>query len=76
MPNHIENTKKVLKWYKENLSKNIYISIMTQYFPEYKACEHREINRKITKEEYDDVENYIYELGIENRLYARYARRK
>lgn len=66
MPNHIENTKRVLKWYKENLSKDIYISVMTQYFPEYKASEYEDINRQITKEEYDEVENYIYELGIEN----------
>ena len=39
---------------------------MTQYFPTYKAQEYQEINRKITKEEYEEIENYIYELGIEN----------
>lgn len=66
LPNNIENTKNVLKWIKENIDEKVYISIMTQYFPTYKANEYDEINRKITKEEYDIVEDYVYELEIEN----------
>lgn len=66
MPNHIENTKKVLEWFKENLDNGIYISIMTQYFPTYRASEYQEINRKITKKEYDEIESYISELDIQN----------
>lgn len=66
MPNHIENSKKVLKWIKENLSEKIYISIMTQYFPTYKASNYLEINRKITKEEYETIEDYINTLNIQN----------
>lgn len=66
MPNHLENTKKVLKWFKENMKDGVYISIMTQYFPSYKAKEYAEINRKITEEEYREIENYIYDLEIQN----------
>lgn len=66
MPNHIENSKKVLKWIKENLSEKIYISIMTQYFPTHKASEYTKINRKITKQEYDEIEEYIEDLNIQN----------
>ena len=66
MPNHIENTKKVLKWLKENMRKGIYISVMTQYFPSYKAKDYGEINRQISIEEYKEIEDYIYNLGIEN----------
>lgn len=66
MPNHIVNTKNVLKWFKENLDDEIYISIMTQYFPTYRANECIEIDRKITKEEYEEVESYIAELDIQN----------
>lgn len=65
LPNHIENSKKVLKWIKENLPKEIYISIMAQYFPTYKAKEDNNINRKLTKEEWKEVEDYIAEIGIE-----------
>lgn len=66
LPNHIENSKKVLKWIKENLPKQIYVSIMAQYFPTYKAKEIEDLNRKLTKEEWEEIENYVEELNIEN----------
>ena len=66
LPNNIENSKKVLKWIYDNLDRRIYVSVMTQYFPTYRAKEFKEINRKLSKTEYNEIENYIYELGIEN----------
>ena len=66
LPNHIENSKKVLKWLKENLPNEIYISIMAQYFPAYQAKNIQNLNRKLTKEEWEEIENYIDKIGIEN----------
>lgn len=66
MPNHMGNTKYILKWFKENMKEDTYISIMTQYFPTYKAKEYEEINRKITDKEYREIEEYIEILGIQN----------
>ncbi len=66
LPNYIENSKKVLKWLYDNLPKEVYISIMAQYFPTYKAKENAKINRKLTNEEWNKIENYIEKLGIEN----------
>lgn len=66
LPNEVQNSKKILKWIKENIDSNVYVSIMAQYFPTYKAKEIPEIARKITKEEYEKVENYLYELDLEN----------
>ena len=69
LPNHIENSKKVLKWIKENIYKENYVSIMAQYFPCYKAKEEKEykdINRKLTKEEWKKIENYVEKLDFEN----------
>lgn len=66
LPNNIENSKKILEWIKNNINEEVYISIMTQYFPTYKAEDYTEINRKITKEEYEEIENYIEELDIKN----------
>ena len=66
LPNNIQNSKDVLKWIKENMPEDITISLMAQYFPTYKAKEIPEIARKITKEEYEKVENYLYELDLEN----------
>lgn len=66
LPNHIENSKMVIKWISKNLPRNIYVSIMAQYFPTYLAKEDSDINRKITKEEYEEIENAIYKYGLKN----------
>ena len=66
LPNHIENSKNILKWIKENIDPKVYVSIMAQYFPTYKAKDTNELNRKLTKEEYKEIENYLYALDLEN----------
>lgn len=66
LPSHIENSKKVLKWIDENIDKNVYVSIMAQYFPTGNASKFKEIDRKLTEEEYREIEEYLYSLEIEN----------
>ena len=66
LPNHIQNTKHILKWVKENMPQETYISVMAQYFPTFKAKQEKLLNRKITKKEYQEIENYLYTLDIEN----------
>ncbi len=66
LPNYILNTKNVLKWIKNNMPEDVYISIMSQYFPTYLAKEDEHINRKITRKEYREVEKYLETLEIEN----------
>ena len=66
LPNEVQNSKQVLKWIKENLDENVFVSIMAQYFPTYLAKDVDKLSRKITKEEYEEVENYVYELDLKN----------
>lgn len=66
LPNNIENSKQVLKWIKDNINNEIYVSVMAQYFPTYKAKETSEINRKITKKEYEEIEQYLFNLNLDN----------
>lgn len=66
LPNHTENSKKVLKWISQNLPKNITVSVMAQYFPTYNAAKIKEISRKITRREYQKIEDYLYSLDLEN----------
>ncbi len=65
LPNHLQNTKHILKWIKENLG-DIYVSIMAQYFPTYKAKGDSLIGRKLTKKEYKEIENFLYTLELQN----------
>ena len=66
LPNYIENSKKVLKWLKENIHPEDYISVMAQYFPTYLAKQDKFMNRKLTTEEWEEIENYIEELDFKN----------
>ena len=66
LPNNVDNTKKVIKWIKDNLGQDTIISIMAQYFPTYQANKFQEINRKINKEELQEIENYLFEQDMVN----------
>ena len=66
LPNNIENSEKILRWIKANINEEVYISIMAQYFPSYKAKQMNDINRKLSEEEYAKIEDLVYELDIKN----------
>lgn len=66
LPNHLQNSKNILKWIKENMPEDTYVSVMAQYFPTHKAKEDKLINRKLTKKEYKEIENFLYTLDLKN----------
>ena len=66
LPNQLQNSKNVLKWINDNMDKKVFVSVMAQYFPTHKAKNFQEINRKLTKEEYNEIEQYLYTLDLEN----------
>lgn len=66
LPNHIQNSKNILKWIKENMPQDVYVSIMAQYFPTYKAKEDELLNRKLTKKENKEIEKFLYTLDLKN----------
>ena len=66
LPNNLQNSKDVLKWINDNIDKKVFVSVMAQYFPTNKAKDFPEINRKLTKEEYEEIENYLYSLDLDN----------
>lgn len=66
LPNHLLNSKNILKYIKNNFDEDTYVSVMAQYFPTYKACEDVLINRKLSKKEYIEIENYLFSLDIKN----------
>jgi len=65
LPNNLENSFRVLDIIKE-IDKNIHINLMSQYEPVYKAKDFPEINRPITKKEFEKVFDYLTGLGLEN----------
>jgi putative pyruvate formate lyase activating enzyme len=53
-----------VRWLHETFGEAIYISLMNQYMPLYKAARHPEINRPLMTLEYQKVVRYARSLGI------------
>ena len=66
MPNNVSGTREVLKWIADNLPKDTYVNIMSQYRPAYKAFNYPEISRRITRKEYSDAIRWAREFGLTN----------
>jgi putative pyruvate formate lyase activating enzyme len=66
MPGNIAGINETLDFLKNELSSGIHLSIMSQYHPEYKACNISAISRRISEEEYFKVTDYAEELGFFN----------
>ena len=64
LPGNTNSAIQALDYLAENFA-DTYISVMAQYVPCTDLSEYKEINRKITKREYDKVVNHILELGLE-----------
>ena len=66
LPGHTKNSKEALTVLHQTYGNQIYISIMNQYTPVFKQKEYTELNRRVTKREYEKVLDYAFEIGIEN----------
>ncbi|MGD0780912.1 MAG: radical SAM protein [Dehalococcoidales bacterium] len=65
-PNDIAGSADSLKWLVKKVSPRVSVSIMSQYYPTHRVRKYKELNRKITPEEYQEVVNLVEKLGIEN----------
>ena len=66
LPGHTKNSKEALKVLHQTFGGQIYISIMNQYTPVFEQENYPELNRKVTRREYEKVLNAAFELGIVN----------
>lgn len=66
LPGGFSGTEGVMRFLAEEVSKEVYISLMSQYFPAYRAQEFKEIHRRITPEEYDEAYQIMLKYGLEN----------
>jgi putative pyruvate formate lyase activating enzyme len=66
LPRGLSGTEGIMKFLAEEISRDVYISLMSQYFPAFKANEFKELSRRITKDEYKDASRSMEKLGLEN----------
>jgi len=66
LPNNISGSKKIFDFISSEISKDTFVSVMAQYHTANKSDKIEELNRKITEQEYDEVVDYFYEVGLHN----------
>jgi putative pyruvate formate lyase activating enzyme len=65
-PSGLSGTEGVMKFLSEEISREVFVSLMAQYFPAYKANEITELSRRITVEEYEEARQIMEKRGLEN----------
>lgn len=66
LPGHVQNAKAVVKYVYETYGDRVWLSLMNQYTPLPQVTDFPEINRKVTRHEYDRLIRYALSLGVEN----------
>ena len=69
LPGHRKNAKAVIRYVHEAFGERVILSLMNQYTPMGRlSCGEncRELLRRVTRREYEDVVDYALSLGIEN----------
>ncbi len=66
LPGQLENTKMVIDWVKNNFrTGQVLFSLMSQFTP-VSSCTLDQLNRRLTPEEYEEIEKYLFDSGIED----------
>lgn len=66
LPGRLENTKKVIDWVKNEFAPGeVLFSLMSQFTP-VEGCNTDELYRRLTKDEYSEIADYLFESGIED----------
>lgn len=66
LPNNLSGTEEIMRFISHRLSKDTWISLMSQYFPCHRSEDYPEISRRITREEYGEAMSIMYSYGLHN----------
>lgn len=65
LPGHTNDSKKIIEYLYHTYGNQIYLSIMNQYTPIREFTSYPNLNRRVTKREYEKVVGYALLLGVE-----------
>ena len=66
LPNERRDSMKIIDWLFKTFGDKIFLSLMNQYTPMFRAKNYKKISRRLTTFEYKSVINYAVELGVKN----------
>lgn len=65
LPSNTRNTAEVLTWLSQLPAGSVLVSLMAQYVPCGRASQFPEINRRITKREYEKVQDLLFSFPLD-----------
>jgi putative pyruvate formate lyase activating enzyme len=66
LPENLSGTRNCLAFLARELGPDVWVSLMNQYFPAYKAAESHPLDRKVSEQEYRDAFQALLDLGLDN----------
>lgn len=66
LPNHLEESKDIVKYLFDTYGDKIFISLMNQYTPMPDMANHPVLKKKVTDEDYNKLVDYAVDIGVEN----------
>ncbi len=64
LPNGLASTAEIVRFLAEEISPNTYLNLMDQYRPAYHASQYPKINRRITRQEYEEAVKLAHQAGL------------
>jgi len=66
LPNGLSGSKAIFDFIAKEISPDTFVAVMSQYFPAYNACNHPEIDKRLTESEYNQALAWFDEAGLSN----------
>jgi putative pyruvate formate lyase activating enzyme len=66
LPENIAGSEEIFRFLAEEISPDTHVSLMSQYFPAYKAVSMEKVNRRILPQEYQDALDALERAGLGN----------
>lgn len=66
LPGQTEDAKQIVKYLYETYGNQIFLSLMSQFTPLPHVEKYPELNKKVSRKEYDAYVDYAIEIGVEN----------
>jgi putative pyruvate formate lyase activating enzyme len=66
LPRGISGSEKIFKFISDEVSDQVWVSLMDQYFPAYQAQNYQNLKRKTTHPEFQKAERAFFDSGLIN----------
>ena len=64
LPNFLDGPKECLNWISDEISMFAHVSLMSQYYPEFKAFDYPELSRTLSEKEYKKALTILDDAGL------------